>query len=203
MRKLKNGLIILSLFLCFPAYSDDRDYYSIISDNSLFLPLGWTKPDNSPKFKLISTVIGDDTYGILSNNRNKLKLVRVGDSLLGNKVASIQSYLVEMENGTRYELERLAFLSWKTREKGRKTAGRDKGTSISAKSSTSGESEVNTQTSSGTSRRRSRRGSRQRQRISPNMIEKWRNASPGERQEMIEAFTKRAQRGSDSREDGK
>ena len=188
-----NGLVILSfLLLCLPSYSGGEEYYDVIASNNLFRPLGWVKPKRKPVFTLISTVIKDnDKYAILSDKRNNYKIVRVGDFLLGEKIVSIQSYVVETENGTRYELERMAFLSWKTREANKKTKGRGRGSTISAKGSTEGESKVNTQTSQGTSRRRSRRSFRQRQRISPDMIEKWRNSSPEERQEMIEKFTKR------------
>ena len=56
-------ILIASLLFGQFQYELDRDgyaYYGPISENNLFRPLGWKKPDLSPKYELLATVIGKD-----------------------------------------------------------------------------------------------------------------------------------------------
>ena len=55
--------VILIASLLFSQYEvnwDGYEYYRPITDNFLFRPLGWKKPDSSPKYELIATIIGKD-----------------------------------------------------------------------------------------------------------------------------------------------
>ena len=56
-------ILIASLLIGQFQYELNRDgyaYYNPISENNLFRPLGWKKPDSSPKYELIATIISED-----------------------------------------------------------------------------------------------------------------------------------------------
>ena len=201
MKKWKNGKIFISsllFFCCSFIYGDDRDYYEVISTYSLFRPLGWTRPDNTPKYYLVATIDTKDdySYALIRNSRNRLRLVRKGDLINNIEIISIGSHKIVMKNGESYESDRVVFLSGTTGKKGRTTRKGDSGTKVSTSSSEDGESKITGQNQRSHQRRRSRRGSRSDQNYS-GMISRWQNASPEEQQKMIEEF--RAQRGSGSR----
>ena len=201
MKKWKNGKIFISsllFFCCSFIYGDDRDYYEVISTYSLFRPLVWTRPDNTPKYYLVATIDTKDdySYALIRNSRNRLRLVRKGDLINNIEIISIGSHKIVMKNGESYESDRVVFLSGTTGKKGRTTRKGDSGTKVSTSSSEDGESKITGQNQRSHQRRRSRRGSRSDQNYS-GMISRWQNASPEEQQKMIEEF--RAQRGSGSR----
>lgn len=201
MKKWKNGKIILSslfFFCCSFVYSDDRDYYNVITDNNLFRPLGWTRPDNTPKFYLVATIDTKDdyTYAIIRNQRNRLRIVRKGDLINQIEILSIKSNKIIMKNGENYESSRMVFLSGTTGKKSRTTRKGNQGSGVQTSGSESGQSETIGQNQRSVQRRRSRGGSRSNQNVS-GMRNQWQNASPEDRQKMIEEF--RAQRGSGSR----
>lgn len=199
MKNWKNIWIFNLLFLvCFSAYSDDRDYYDVITDNNLFRPLGWTKPDTTPKFTLIATVdtYDDYSYAIIKNGRGRYTIVRKGDLINNIEVLSIESNKINMKGGKNYESNRMVFLSGTTGKKSRTTRKGNQGSGVQTSGSESGQSETAGQNQRSVQRRRSRGGSRSNQDVS-GMINQWQNASPEDRQKMIEEF--RAQRGSGSR----
>ena len=196
MKKWKNGKIFISslLFFCYCSfiYGDDRDYYEVISTYSLFRPLGWTRPDNTPKYYLVATIDTKDdySYALIRNSRNRLRLVRKGDLINNIEIISIGSHKIVMKNGESYESDRVVFLSGTTGKKGRTTRKGDSGTKVSTSSSEDGEPKVVGQNQRSNQRRRSRRGSRSNQDYS-GMISRWQNASPEEQQEMIKEFRSR------------
>ena len=195
MKKWKNGKIFISsllFFCCSFIYGDDRDYYEVISTYSLFRPLGWTRPDNTPKYYLVATIDTKDdySYALIRNSRNRLRLVRKGDLINNIEIISIGSHKIVMKNGENYESDRVVFLSGTTGKKGRTTRKGDSGTKVSTSSSKDGEPKVTGQNQRFNQRRRSRRGSRSNQDYS-GMISRWQNASPEEQQEMIKEFRSR------------
>jgi hypothetical protein len=199
VKNWKNIWIFNLLFLvCFSAYSDDRDYYDVITDNNLFRPLGWTKPDTTPKFTLVATVdtYDDYSYAIIKNGRGRYTIVRKGDLINNIEVLSIESNKINMKGGKNYESNRMVFLSGTTGKKSRTTRKGNQRSGVQTSGSESGQSETAGQNQRSVQRRRSRGGSRSTQDFS-GMRSQWQNASPEDRQKMIEEF--RAQRGSGSR----
>ena len=76
-------LIASLLFTQIDSTQNDYAYYQVITDNNLFRPLGWTKPDPTPRFELIGTIVGKDFARAYVSRigRNRLLVVSVGDNI--------------------------------------------------------------------------------------------------------------------------
>ena len=87
-------LLVASLLFGQFQYELDRDgyaYYGPISVNNLFRPLGWKKPDSSPKYELLATVIGENySKAYIRDVRNDRDyFVSIGDNIDGSVVQKI------------------------------------------------------------------------------------------------------------------
>ena len=74
--------------------ASDRAYYQVITDYSLFRPLGWQQPDTSPKYQLIATKIpiqGAPKALIRETRSNKTYYVGVGEEIQEAKVEKIET----------------------------------------------------------------------------------------------------------------
>merc|ERR1712138_6069 len=80
----------------------DQSYYQVISDYSLFRPLGWKQPDTSPKYQLIATKIptqGVPKALIKESRSNKTYYVSVGEKIEDAKVEKIEANQVSLDSG--------------------------------------------------------------------------------------------------------
>ena len=179
-------ILIASLLFGQFQYELNRDgyaYYGPISENNLFRPLGWKKPDSSPKYELIATVIGE-TYkkAYIRDTRNgRDYFVGIGDNVGTNVIQEIHRGLVQLD-GEEIKGDTFGFINTSVRKR---TQTR-KGNSTSTSSGTGNKS---------TETKKEDTGVRQRTRSVrsggadwQSRIDQFQNASPEERQSMIEQF---------------
>lgn len=167
---------------------DGYDYYRPITDNFLFRPLGWKKPDLTPRYELIGTIVGEDfARGYIINVRsNRIRIVEVGSILdTDNVVSGVSRNKVQMSNGKEYLAKSIRFLNIEKRGSRSRTTSTKVGNSEDTTSKTS--EKENTGVRQGTRRRTGRTGGGQWQA----QIEQFQNASPEDRQRMIQEFRSR------------
>jgi len=178
--------LIVSLLTAQPYQFDDvgYEYYKSIASNNLFRPLGWTVPDRSPKYELIATIISEDYIkAYVRETRNgRDYFVGIGDNVGSSVVKEIHRGLVRLDEED-IKGETFGFLN--TTVTRRSTAR--KGNSTATSGGTSTKVTEDKKEDSGTRQRtRSRRmrggGQWQAQ------IEQFQNASPEDRQKMIQEF---------------
>ena len=183
--------LIVSLFVAFEYQIDDRgyEYYSPIIDNNLFRPLGWTKPNRAPRYELIATIISENyTKAYIKEVRyGRDYFVGVGDNVGSSVVEEIYRGMVRLD-GEEIKGDTFGFIN----TAGRKRANTRKGKSASTSSETSTTGtkaeKKDTGVRQGTRRLEGRmRGGGQWQA----QIEQFQNASPEDRQKMIQEFRQR------------
>ena len=178
-------LIASLLFTQIDSTQNDYAYYQVISSNNLFRPLGWTKPDPTPRFELIGTIVGEDFARAYVSRigRNRLLVVSVGDNIGSDIISEIKTEKVTMKSGKTYVGNGLSFLSTKT-DKRKLTSTRTK--------QTTNDSVGNSSSSKQRTARRTQRMSRGQGRAQwQEQIEKFQKASPEEQSRMIEQFRNR------------
>ena len=169
---------------------DGYDYYRPITDNFLFRPLGWKKPDPSPKYELIATVIGKDKKYIKAYIKDvrygRDYFVGIGDSIGNSVVQKIDRGMVQLDDDTKFTQPSFGLLNTGTTR--RKRTGRSTKSADSTKTS----GEKTEQQDSTRVRQRTSRG-----RVGGSgsggvdwqaQVQNFQNASPEERQKMIEQF---------------
>ena len=175
---------------------DGYDYYRPITDNFLFRPLGWKKPNSSPKYELIATVIGKNKKYIKAYIKDvrygRDYFVGIGDSIGDSVVQKIDRGMVQLDDDTKFTQPSFGLLNTDTNR--RKRTGR----STKSADSTDASGEKTEQQDSTRVRQRTSRG-----RVGgsgsggvdwQSQVQNFQNASPEERQKMIEQF--RSMRGS-------
>ena len=194
--------VILIASLLFGQYEvnwDGYDYYKPITDNFLFRPLGWTKPDLSPKYELLATIIGKDKKyfkAYIRDARNgRAYFVSVGDNIGDNVVQKIDRGMVQLDDNTKFTQPSFGFLNTSA-------TIRRRGTSRSTKSAdstvASEEKTTEQQDDTGVRQRTSRGrvgGSRSGGVDWQSQVQNFQNASPEERQNMIQQFRSMRGRG--------
>jgi hypothetical protein len=185
-------LILLMLLITAPIEVnwDGYDYYRPITDNSLFRPLGWKKPDPSPKYELIATVIGKNKKYIKAYIKDvrygRDYFVGIGDSIGDSVVQKIDRGMVQLDDDTKFTQPSFGLLNTGTTR--RKRTGRSTKSADSTKTS----GEKTEQQDSTRVRQRTSRG-----RVGGSgsggvdwqaQVQNFQNASPEERQKMIEQF---------------
>ena len=181
-------LLVANLLFGQFQYELDRDgysYYGPISENNLFRPLGWKKPDSSPKYELLATVIGENySKAYVRDVRNDRDyFVSIGDSIGDTVVQRIGKRLVTLDDDTEFIAESFGFLNVKQKgSRSRKTGSVSTRDSITVPSKTSGEHTQEPETVRQGTRRGSEGGQWQAR------MSQFQNASPEERQSMIEQF---------------
>ena len=181
---------------------DGYDYYRPITNNFLFRPLGWTKPDLTPRYELIGTIVGKDfARGYIINVRtNRIRIVEVGSVLdTDNVVSEVSRNKVRMNNGKDYVAKSIRFLNIEKRGSRSRTTTTKNGNSKSTTPETVEKEDTGVR--QGTRRRTGRTGGGQWQA----QIEQFQNASPEDRQRMIQEFRSRGgnrQRGQNRRRRG-
>ena len=182
------GLIIIFFFWSIIVTAQSgKEYYHIISVNNLFRPLGWTPPNTIPKYQLIGTWIGTNTKEKVAYVRNvrtnKIYRLGIGDTINGNTVDHIKQNEVQMNTGEKYESPTLQFLNFSTSRRSSKRSSSSSSRSKANTDKTEKEKEEQTKTS-----RTERRSGRANRVNWESQIQRFQNASAGERQQMIEQF---------------
>ena len=172
------------------------DFYRVIVDYSLFRPLGWRPPNNSPRYELISTkipTVGEAKALIKEARSNQTYYVGLGDQLLESKIDEISANRVRLVSAGKMIFlsisERSRFLS--TSSGKRRQRGRNQESKTQTAENKSEERDDNE--SRDRRRGRRRRGSVDSQRAQE-MRSRWANASSEERKNMIERFRQRGGR---------
>ena len=174
----------------------DQAFYRVIVDYSLFRPLGWRLPNNSPRYELIATkipTVGEAKALIKESRSNQTYYVSLGDQLQESKIDEISANRVGLvSEGKTIFLsisERSRFLSTSSEKRRQRGRNRESNTQTAEKKS----EERDDNESRGGRRGRRRRGSFDSQRAQE-MRSRWANASPEERQNMIQSFRQRVGR---------
>ena len=169
------------------------DFYRVIVDYSLFRPLGWRPPNNSPRYELIATkipTVGEAKALIKEARSNQTYYVGLGDQLQESKIDEISANRVRLVSAGKTIFlsisERSRFLS--TSSGKRRQRGRNRESNTQTAENKSEEHDDNK--SRDRRRDRRRRGSVDSQR-SQEMRSRWANASSEERKNMIEKFRQR------------
>ena len=163
------------------------DFYQPIVENNLFRPLGWRKPDDESEFTLIGTLIESDNQRakafLIERRSNRYYPVSVGEKVGDAIVESIKPNEVSLsENGKTMTLRAnsnrfldTSAISDKGRTRSRQSSGR-----ASAEKEAPREGESESRGKSGWDEDRMR-----------NIAERFRKASPEERERMKEEFRRR------------
>ena len=182
---------MLSLLLVLTSFIDINwdgyDYYRPITSNFLFRPLGWTNPDLTPKYELLGTIVGKDfARGYVRNVRNRrVRIVEIGDVLVDDiAVNEISKGKIRLDDGKEYTIESVGFLNTTKKQ------SRSSRSNVSTKSGDGKTTTEKTETTEKDSRVRQRTSRRGRTGGAnwQAQIERFQNASPEERQSMIEQF---------------
>ena len=187
------GLMIIMFLWSAIVTGQGIEHYQIISDYSLFRPLGWTPPDTTPRFILLGTIVGENFARAYFTNirNNNIIIVNSGDWLGNQQIEKITSNNVTIKGGEKnYVSSRIQFLTGISRKTRRKISR--KNTAAHQQSNDSGEATGNSQRreprTMGTSSRRG--GGRNRQQWQE-AITRFQSAGPEDRQKMIEEFRSR------------
>lgn len=169
----------------------DEKHYECIWDANLFRPLGWKKPDLTPRYKLLGTkVVGKDAetgtwaYMSRSNDWGIVTVIKEGVEFAGSVVTEITNRKVVMENGNVYRQSAVEFLDNPTNKRKSNSSGSQSSTNGSVESSRRGQQE-----STGSTERMSRRQGRgQGNARWQEQIQRFQSASPDERSRMMDSF---------------
>ena len=180
-------LIILFLWATIVHPQSGIEYYKIITTNNLFRPLGWKPPNLTPKYELIGTWISVNTKTKVAYVRNirtnKIHRLGIGDTINDSIINNIKQNEVQMKTGENYESPTLQFLNFSTSRRSSKRSSPSSSGNKTNTNQTTKEEEKQTTTSI-TTRRSGRTGGSNWE----SQIQRFQNASPGERQQMIEQF---------------
>ena len=128
-------LLVASLLFGLFQYELARDgysYYGPISANNLFRPLGWKKPDSSPRYELLATVIGKDKKyfkAYIRDMRNgRDYFVGIGDNVGSSVVEEIHRGLVQLD-GEEIKGDTFGFINTSVRKRTSTRRGSGKSTS--------------------------------------------------------------------------
>jgi len=171
------------------------EYYKIITTNNLFRPLGWKPPDLTPKYELVGTWISvnkETKVAYVRDTRtNQIYRMGIGDALNDSIINNIKRNALEMNGGKKYESPTMQFLNFSTSRRSSKRSSTSGSGSKTNTNQTTKEKEEQT-TTSRTTRRSGRTGGANWE----SQVQRFQNASPGDRQQMIEQF--RSMRGNRS-----
>lgn len=173
-----------------------REYYQVIVENNLFRPLGWQKPNREPQYILTGTII--DSEGkkarafIIDQSSNKYYYASVGDKIDGDMLVRIEPNQIHLDrNGETYQVGMSSNLFLGELKLGRRESGAPKGGSkspLGKATINSSPSQASQAENRGNNRAEFRR-----------LRERLRNATPEERQRLIQQFRNRPGRGGGER----
>ena len=182
------GLIVIFFFWSIIVTAQSgKEYYQIIYTNNLFRPLGWTPPNTTPKYQLIGTWFATnkkEKVAYVRNVRtNQIYRLGIGDTINGNTVNNIKQNEIQMNTGEKYESPTLQFLNFSTSRRSSKRSSTNSSGSENVTNKTKKEKEKQTKVS-----RTERKSGRTNRSNWESQIQRFQNASAGERQQMIEQF---------------
>ena len=179
-------------------FGENAAFYRTIIDNNLFRPLGWTPPKNEPSYSLKSTAVNANGVisqaTLLERRSNRYHFVTIGTELDGMTVKDIQARQITFDKAgetVTFRTGELQLLATKSGRESNRDGGRGEGGSENARNNNSGQNranQVNTERRGQTQRGGSDADQQARRR---EMMERFRNASPAERQELIQRFRRR------------
>ncbi len=180
-------IVIFFLWTVVATAQSGMEYYKVIATNNLFRPLGWKPPDLTPKFELIGTWISVNTKTKVAYVRNirtnKIDRLGIGDTINGNVIDNIKQNEVQMNKGGSYESPTMQFLNFSTsRQSSKRSSSSSRGSKNNTNKTTKGKEKETT--TSRTSRRSGRTGGANWE----SQVQRFQDASPEERQKMIEQF---------------
>ena len=179
-------------------FGENEVFYRTIIDNNLFRPLGWTPPKNEPSYSLEGTAVDQDGVisqaTLLERRSNRYYFVTIGTELDGMTVKDIQAKQVILDKGgetVTFKTGELQLLTTKSGSRSNRGGRRGEGGSETARNNNSGQNranQVNTERRGQTQRGWQDADQQARRR---EMMERFRNASSEERQELIQRFRRR------------
>ena len=190
------GVLIIMFFWATRVHPQSGiEYYKVITTNNLFRPLGWKPPNLTPKYELIGTWISINTKTrvayVRDTRTNQIHRMGIGDNLNGVVINNIKRNALEMNGGKKYESPTMQFLNFSTsRRSSKRSPTSSSGSKTNTNQTTKEEKEQTT--TSRTTRRSGRTGGANWE----SQVQRFQNASPGDRQQMIEQF--RSMRGNRS-----
>jgi len=160
------------------------EYYKPIISNNLFRPLGWTLPDRSPKYELIATIIGENyVKAYVKEVRNgRDYFVGVGDTIGDTIVQKIVRGMVRLDEED-IKGETFGLLDTSTTKRAKTRKENSTSTSGGTNAKVTENKKEDTGTRQRTNSRRMRGGGQWQA-----QIQQFQNASPEERQKMIQEF---------------
>ena len=180
-------LIILFFWTTILNSQSGIEYYNIITTNNLFRPLGWKPPNLTPKYELIGTWISVNTNTrvayVRDTRTNKIRRMGIGDNLNGVVINNIKRNALEMNGGEKYESPTMQFLNFSTVKRSSKRSSTSSRENKINTNQTTKEKEEQT-TTSRTTRRSDRTGGANWE----SQVQRFQNASPEDRQQIIEQF---------------
>ena len=180
-------IIIMFLWATIVHPQSGIEYYKIITTNNLFRPLGWKPPNLTPNYELIGTWIsinGKTRIAYVRNTRtSQIHRMAIGDNLNGVVINNIKRNALEMNGGEKYESPAMQFLNFSTVKRSSKRSSTSSRESKINTNQTTKEKEEQTTTSRAT-RRSGRTGGANWE----SQVQRFQNASPEDRQQMIEQF---------------
>lgn len=174
-------------------FGENEAFYRVIIDNNLFRPLGWKKQDDEPSYSLLGTVVDGDTgiaQAILLEKRsNRHHFVSIGEKVGDATVKEIQPKQVVLDEAGKAIKLRTNSLQFLTQQRG---AGRE-GEARTGEAASANENEK----AAANAKKNAANNNPQANRpgMSPELAEKYRNASPEDRRKIEEHMrNQRAQR---------
>ena len=184
-------------------FGENAAFYKVIIDNNLFRPLGWTPPNNEPAYSLIGTAVGvNGTVSqatLLEKRSNRYHFVTIGTKLGDVTIKDIQAKQVILDKAGKPMTLRAGELQFLTTSRGREN-GRG-GQSGEGQSEKDGNNQAKNQDNAKMDAEKRRQLEMKNQAAAWGMkanelAEKIRNASPEERQEIMQKMrAERAERG--------
>ena len=184
-------------------FGENEAFYTVIIDNNLFRPLGWTPPNNEPAYSLIGTAVGVDgavsQATLLEKRSNRYHFVTIGTTLGDMTVKDIQAKQVILDNAGKPITLKSGELQFLTTSRGRETGG-----ATQAGEGQTGKAESNNQGNQANARMEAEKRRQMEMKeqaaawgMKPNeLAEKIKNASPEERREIMQKMrAERAERG--------
>jgi hypothetical protein len=158
----------------------EQDFYRVIVENNLFRPLGWKKPDQKLQYVLIATLIEPDGKTarafLMEQRSSQYHLVSAGERIGDSTVEKIEANEISLNQAgktTTLKADSEQFLSGPGRSKGNEKPGKP------SQAKPQGEREE-----------QQARNNNQRGEVpdARSLRDRFRNASPEERQRLIREF---------------
>lgn len=165
-------------------FGENEAFYRVIIDNNLFRPLGWKKQTDEPSYSLLGTVVDGDTgiaQAILLEKRsNRHYFVSIGEKVGDATVKEIQPKQVVLDEAGKAITLRANSLQFLTRQRGAGRGGEARASEADNANENENPDANAKKNAANTNPQANRPG------MSPELAEKYRNASPEDRRKIEE-----------------